>query len=162
MNTSPPNLSLREEQAITRWRDEQRSGSAASARQTSHTCRCGAWLRSEMAGGTRCSRSEAQVNRFGEQVGTLVCDGQNHPGDRILLLATICGVENIVVGLVRSWGGEKPWIAGCALCGWHPDMPEDADVRTLVTHLVKQHGLADEAIQRIGPRPSFGVGSKAA
>ena len=65
--------------------------------------------------------------------------GRLTPGDRILLLATICGAENIIVGLVRSWGGEIPWIAGCQLCEWRPGKPEDAGIHTLMGHLSERH-----------------------
>ena len=159
----PPSLSPDEAQAIARWRDEQQAGSAVPELNRRHSCRCGAWLRRSAPGGTRCSRSEALINRFGEPVGGFVCDGQPHPGDRTLLLATICGEDSIVVGLVRKWGqAQKLWIAGCGLCGWHPSEPGDADVRALLEHMAEQHNLADEAIQAVGPDPSFTAGTKAA
>ena len=121
--------------------------------QSSSTCRCGAWLRSDLTGSTRCPKSEARTNRHGTPIGGRVCDGQTHPGDRVLLLATICDVENIVVGLVRSWGGEIPWIAGCQLCEWCPNKPEDADIHTLMGHLDERHKIPGEAVQRVGPQP---------
>ena len=162
MIAPPPNLSLREDQTITRWRAEQQDDLVVSDGQPSSTCRCGAWLRRDLVDCTRCSRSEARINRRGEPVGGFICDGQADPGDRILLLATICGAGHIIVGLVRSWGGEIPWIAGCELCEWRPSKPEDADLDTLMGHLRARHDIPDKVIQRVGPLSSLRTKSRAA
>lgn len=178
MNTVPPNLSIREDLAISRWQatlqdnglhptldlpsiedvwprhyslpfDSPTNGLPA-------VCRCGAWQRIERGGSSvQCARTEARMNRHGEPIGgeRAICSGQPAQDPRrVLLTAEVCGVENIVVGLVYA----SVSICGCYLCDWAPDRDdcdadETADVHRLMEHLVEQHGInggvfRDEAV----------------
>ena len=138
MSAPPPNLSLREEQAIARWLNDQQNGSVTDSSPSSSTCRCGAWMRSDLTGTTRCARSEAVINRHGEPAGG-VCEGfaDHRDRDRTLLLATVCGLENVIVGVVRV--RRRPFIVRCQLCEWVPD--DQTSSLSLQTHLVEFHNL---------------------
>ena len=170
MTNPPPNLSIREDLAIRRWRaalqDNDLDLPSIEDLWPKHyslpfhsptdalpsVCRCGAWQRVELSGeSTECSRSEAGINRYGEPIGRRVCDGQAHPGgDRVLLLADVCGVDRIIVGLIRSQHGD-PWIARCELCDWKPKKEKNATLRKLMEHLAERHQLHADAVRPIGP-----------
>lgn len=135
MSSPPANLGIREASSIANWRDER----------PETVCGCGAWMRNDITGTLRCARGEAIVNRYGQPAGERVCDGRVHPDDRFVLTATVCGVSDIVVGIVRSW--DAPLIAVCELCEWRPNEIEGKELRKLKTHLEERHGIPPDLIE---------------